>query len=210
MIFENRQEAGWLLGEKLKEEKIVDPIVFGLARGGIVTASAVAKTLGAKLDVVVVRKLASPFNPEFGFGALAPLHTKVIDDDTVLMLGLTGDELNDIIDAETEELERRLRAYRHSSTYPDLSNRTVILVDDGIATGVSMKAALIFMKRLNATDIIVAVPVCATSSLVGLKGYNLRVICLESPEYFMAVGEFYHQFDQVSDEEVTKTLKEFK
>lgn len=197
------------MGQKLKVEKFKRQIVFGLARGGIITAAAIARILKAPLDVVIVRKLASPLNPEFGFGAIAPLGTRIIDAETALMLDLHQVEIEKIITEEEQELERRLLAYRGDHEYPNLSGITTVLVDDGIATGVSMKAAVNFVKKLGATDIIVAVPVCTVSAVKELERLQTRVVCPSEPVDFIAVGEFYQSFGQVTDEEVVKAIKDF-
>jgi predicted phosphoribosyltransferase len=210
MIFKNRTEAGRLLAQKLNVDYYCNPIVFGLARGGVITAAAVAKTIHAPLDVLVVRKLCAPSNPEFGFGAIAPKGTEVIDWLTAEKLGLNPFDIEEISNNERIELERRINIYRAGKNYRTLKNRTAILVDDGIATGVSVRAAIAFLESLQPESVIVASPVCATASTSSIKREVEEIICLHSTDDFWAVGQFYEEFPQVTDKEVIQALKQFK
>lgn len=207
MTFKDRTEAGKLLGVILAKKKYQNSIVFGLARGGVVTAAAVAAGIKAPLEVLVVRKLASPANPELGFGAIAGSGIELINWETAGKLDLTLAEVKEISEREQKELVRRLSKYRGNKKYANLENRVAILVDDGIATGVSMRAAIAFVTTLNPEKIVVATPVCATDTLAEIKKEVDEVICLNSTDNFWAVGQFYEEFTQTTDEEVTKALK---
>ncbi len=210
MIFKNRTEAGKLLGMILAKKNYQNSVIFGLARGGVITAAAVAAKINAPLEVLVVRKLASPVNPELGFGAIAPSGVEVINWETAEKLDLTPTDVKEISKKEQEELTRRLFKYRGNKKYDSLKNRVAILVDDGIATGVSMRAAIVFVETLHPDKIIVATPVCAADTSAEIKKEVDKVICLNSTENFWAVGQFYEEFTQTTDEEVIKALKQFQ
>lgn len=207
MIFKNRTEAGAKLGREIKGRNYQNPMVFGLARGGVVTAAVVAREIKAPLDVLVVRKLASPESPELGFGAIAGNGIEIINWETAEKLDLTLAEVKEISETEQKELVRRLSKYRGGKKYASLKNCTAILVDDGIATGVSMRAAIAFISTLSPLKIVVATPVCAADTLTEIKKEADEVICLNSTENFWAVGQFYEEFTQTTDDEVIKALK---
>ena len=149
MLFKDRKEAGRRLADRLKDDKGSDPIVLALPRGGVVVGYEVAMALEAPLDVIVVRKLGVPGRPELGIGAVAPDGIWIVNEQMVRLLGLTEEDVIEVAAKEEREMERRLRRYRGTARMPDLRRRTVILVDDGLATGATAQAAIEFIRRLN-------------------------------------------------------------
>lgn len=209
MRFKDRYEAGQKLADALKNLDIKSPYVFGMARGGVPVAYEVAKKLNAPLDVLVVRKLGMPQNPEFGFGAIAPEGVSEINTETVQSYRLSSEQIEKIKSAEESELEERLQKYRRDKKLPDLLEKTAIIVDDGIATGVSAKVAIKYLKSKKPQQIILAAPACAKDSEEKLKKYADKIVCLVSSSAFFAVGQWYENFNQTTDEEVTLLLKQF-
>ena len=203
MRFKDRTDAGRQLAEKLLEYKKDNPIVFALPRGGVPVGYEVAKALGASLDTIVARKIGAPSNPEFGVGAIAPGDVLVLDVKTMRSLGLEQKDLQDIVRKETEELERRIIQYRSGEWKKDVLFDTVIVVDDGLATGVTARAALQSARIIyKPKKLIFASPVCARDSLESLKSLADGIVCVSEPENLMAIGEWYQNFPQTSDEEV--------
>jgi len=203
MRFKDRTDAGRQLAEKLLEYKKDNPIVFALPRGGVPVGYEVAKALGASLDTIVARKIGAPSNPEFGVGAIAPGDVLVLDVKTMRSLGLEQEDLQDIVRKETEELERRIIQYRSGEWKKDVLFDTVIVVDDGLATGVTARAALQSARIIyKPKKLIFASPVCARDSLESLKSLADGIVCVSEPENLMAIGEWYQNFPQTSDEEV--------
>lgn len=207
MMFENRKEAGRMLADKLKKLDIENPVVFGLPRGGVITAREVAKALSSPLDIIICRKLGTPGNPELAFGAIAPKGIEYIDWEFAEKIGIKPFEIRGVIKDETKELKRREKLYRGGKRYPNLANKVAIIVDDGIATGATVKAAIEFAKILNPVKVIVASPVCAKDTSLSLLNMADKVICLLTPDDFYAVGQFYQDFPQTTDEEVIDILK---
>lgn len=214
MIFENRVDAGKKLTEKLLEYKKQNPIVLALPRGGVPIGFEIAKRLKAPLDVLVVRKLGAPFNPEFGIGAIAPGDIRILDQTAIEHLGMSQDQVDQIEREEREELNRRIKKYRGSDSMPDIKDKTVILVDDGLATGVTARAAIKAVLGQHPKKLIVAIPVCALDSATGIRSIvrpmQDEVICLSTLYDFSAVGLCYKHFDQVGDAEVINLLKQSK
>jgi predicted phosphoribosyltransferase len=206
MFFKDRTDAGRKLAEKLQEMKINNPYVLGLPRGGVPVAAEVAKYLNAPLDVVVVRKLGVPFHPEFAFGAISANDVQYVNERTVEKMNLSEREIKSVDEKERKELQRRIEKYRGDLKYPNINDKTAILVDDGIATGASFKAAIKFTKSLNPERIIIAVPVGAPSSIKELETLVDKLICLHTPDFFSAVGQWYKTFGQTTDEEVKNVL----
>lgn len=207
MTFTDREEAGRMLGEKLKKMKIPDPVVFGVARGGVITAKAVSDVLSTPLFALAVRKLGTPHNPELGFGAIAPSDTKVIDHNMIARLGITGEEIDEVLEKEKKELKRRLERYKiEENPKIDVQKMTAILVDDGIATGITTIAAIRYLKSMNFKQIIVAVPVAAADTKKIIENEADKFVFLDAPENFWAVGQFYIDFPQTTDEEVIKII----
>jgi len=207
MIFANRTEAGQKLALRLRKyANRDDVIVLGVPRGGVPVAFEVAKGLRAPLDVFVLRKLGVPGREEFAFGAIASGGVRILDRDTVEGLGITGLDIQRVTLAEEKELERREQAYRGARPPLDISGLTAILVDDGIATGSSMRAAIRALRQMKPSRIVIAVPVAPVSTCNRLQLEADELVCLEMPEPFYGVGQFYDDFSQVSDEEVKDLL----
>ena len=207
MIFKDRREAGRALGQALLKYRQRCPIVFGLPRGGVVVAYEVACALGAPLDVMVTRKLGTPGNPEFGFGAVGPGGVRVIDERTVRMLRLSPDQIAAVAATETEELDRRLRHYRGDRPMPDLSECAAIVVDDGLATGGTARAAVQAVRALEPQTLVLAVPVSPPDTVKSFHTEVDEVVCLHTPVGFTAVGQWYQNFAQTSDAEVVELLE---
>lgn len=210
IIFEDRREAGRKLADALikrgyKNEPVV---VLGIPRGGIVVADEIAERLSAPLDVIIARKLRAPFQPELGIGAvISGDHLTIINEEVARAVGATGNYLKQEIASQREEIERRLRFYRGSRPVTEVSGKTVIVVDDGIATGYTFRAALEGLRRSNPRKLIAAAPVAAQDSVDMLSAFADEVICLSTPAYFRAVGAWYRNFDQTSDEEVAAIMR---
>lgn len=208
MIFSNREEAGKILGAKVKERGYgKDSLVLGIPRGGVVVAKEVAKILKCELDIIIPRKLRSPFNPELAFGAISSDDSLVIDESLVSLLNISQEFIEQEKKTQLEEIKRRRKKYNMDKLLPDMKRKTVILVDDGIATGATMKAGVISVKKKKPEKIIVAIPVASPQSVEELKEITDEVICLYAPAYFAAVGQFYTEFSQTSDDEVIEILK---
>jgi putative phosphoribosyl transferase len=207
MLFRNRTEAGRFLARKLAAYAgRPDVIVLALPRGGVPVAYEVAQALGAPLDVFLVRKLGVPGHEEVAMGAIATGGVRFINEALVRQLGIPRDAIEKVAEIEQRELERRERAYRGSRPLPQLSGKTVILVDDGLATGATMRAAVEALGRQNPARIVVAVPVAAPETCQELERVADDVICAVTPEPFLAVGRWYEDFSETSDEEVRALL----
>ena len=205
--FRDRREAGRALARELTSYRgREDVLVFGLARGGVPVAWEIATALGAPLDVFLVRKLGVPHWSELAMGALASGGGVVMNEDVVASLHVTDQQVREVIDSETTELLRREDAYRGGRPIADLRDRIVILVDDGIATGASMLAAVRAVRAAGPKSIVVAVPVGPESTCLELGQEADDVVCLSMPPGFEAVGQVYDDFHQVSDDEVRELL----
>jgi putative phosphoribosyl transferase len=205
--FPNRAEAGRLLAEKL--ENYVgrsDVVVLGLPRGGVPVAYEVAQRLGAPLDVFVVRKLGVPGFEELAAGAIASGGVRVLNEDVIRALPNADQLIESVTEKETVELERREQTYRDGRPAPELRNRVVILVDDGLATGATMRAAVAALRQRGVAKIVVAAPVGAPDTCRELEQEADETICAIAPEFFQAVGQYYEDFSQTSDEEVRELL----
>jgi predicted phosphoribosyltransferase len=206
-IFSNRAEAGQLLAEKL--EKYAgrdDVIVLGLPRGGVPVAYEVARRLGVPLDVFIVRKLGVPGFEELALGAIASGGVRVLNEDVVRALPNANELIESVTTRELAELGRREQIYRDGRPAPDIGGRTVILVDDGLATGATMRAAVAALRQLGAAKIVVAVPVGAADTCREIEQEVDETVCAMAPEWFQAVGQFYEDFSQTSDDEVRELL----
>lgn len=207
-MFKDRVEAGILLAQRLLEYKDKpDAIVIGLPRGGVVAAYEVAKILGLPLDIVVPRKIGAPQNQELAVAAIAEDGSLIINDELMNYLGLQLDDLQHLIETEKQESARRMKSYRAGRAPLELAGKTVILVDDGIATGATMRAALMSARSRGATSIIVAVPIAPAEVLDDIRTEVDDLICLETPEQFFGVGGFYQHFPQVEDQEVIELMR---
>jgi putative phosphoribosyl transferase len=208
IIFRDRREAGRQLANTLAKRgyKGQDTLVLGIPRGGLVVADEVAKALSATLDVIIARKLRAPYQPELGIGAVVNGDHVIINEDLSRAVGATQEYTNHEIAYQKEEIERRLRFYRGKHPAPDVSEKTIIVVDDGIATGFTFRAALESLRQRHPDQLVVAAPVAAHDSAEMLKAFADEVVCLYTPVSFFAVGTWYQNFDQVSDEEAAAIL----
>ncbi|WP_417566907.1 phosphoribosyltransferase [Marinobacter sp.] len=183
-----------------------DILVLGLPRGGVPVAYEIAADLNAQLDLMLVRKLGTPGQKELAMGAIASGGIRVLNREIVEALGISDETIERVASEEQQELERRERAYRGDRPRPEIEGKCIILVDDGLATGASMRAAIEALRRQNPSGIVVAVPVAPPDTVGKLRREADDVICLATPEPFMAIGNWYRDFTQVSDEEVKQTL----
>ena len=206
-LFRDRQDAGRVLAEKLAAyANRPDVLVMALPRGGVPVAYEVARALGAPLDVFVVRKLGVPGYEELAMGAVATGGVRVLNDQLVKRLGIPDHVINAVTARERQELARRERLYRDDRPPPDISGRTVILVDDGLATGATMQAAIEALRQQNPARIVVAVPTASPDTCEEMKAKADDVICAITPQPFDAVGRWYQDFSQTTDEEVGALL----
>lgn len=208
-MFLDREDAGKKLAEKLKAYQAKKPLVFALPRGGVPVGYIVSKSLKVPLSIIVVRKIGAPWQPELGIGAIAP-GVEIFNKGLLEELGLTPQDLKETIKLEEEELQRRLKLYGGEENLEKIQGKTVILVDDGLATGISAQAALQSLKQWKPKKLILAVPVGSPFTIEKLKREIDDVICLKAPADFYAVGSHYVDFAQVSDAEVIDLLKKSK
>jgi predicted phosphoribosyltransferase len=207
--FKNREEAGRLLGEEVARRigKPTDVTVLGLPRGGVPVAYGVAQALGAPLDVFVVRKLGLPGHEELAMGAIASGGVRVLNEDVLRQVPLRPEVIDGVAEREQRELERRERSYRGERPPLEVRERTVIVVDDGLATGSTMRAAVRALRTMKPRALIVAVPVGARPTCEELRAEADDVLCLATPYPFQAVGLWYEDFEQTADEEVHELLE---
>lgn len=206
-VFRDRAEAGRELGNRLNQLSLVRPVVLGIPRGGVVTAAAVADVLGAELDIVLSRKLRAPNQSELAIGALGEDGSVYHDRATQQMVSASQAYLAREIARQQEEIARRKAMFRAVRPEAELTGRSVIVTDDGIATGSTMLAALQTVRLQQPKELIVAVPVAPPDRLEPIRSHCDRLICLEAPQEFFSVGQFYLSFDQVSDEEACELLR---
>jgi putative phosphoribosyl transferase len=206
MLFSDREDAGHRLAERLAGLVGRDVLVLALPRGGVPVAKPVAERLGAELDVMLVRKLGVPGHEELAMGALAFGGKPVVNEEAVEALGIPPEVMAAVADNEGRELARRAKLYRGRADPPRVAGRTVVVVDDGLATGSTARAALEALRPMQPRELVLAVPVAPPSTLLALTPYADRVECLASPEPFHAVGLWYRDFSQVSDDEVRALL----
>ena len=208
MLFRDRVEAGRRLATELMKFRGDDVVVVGIPRGGVVVANEVAKALGAPLDIVVTRKIGAPGNPEFALGAVTQEGEVIMDWKAAESLGASRAYLDEEVRMKRDQVKERMDNLRGKVPYPLLEGKTVIIVDDGIATGSSVEAAVISVRRRNPKSIVVAVPVAPSESVERLSKGVAEVVCLERPWGFLAIGEFYRDFGQVEDSEVRRILED--
>ena len=207
MIFRNRQQAGQILASRLeKYANREEVIVLGIPRGGVPVAFEVAKALNQPLDIFVLRKLGVPGHEELAFGAIGSGGVRVVNANLVAELGLSDVQVAAVIRAEQEELKRREKIYRGNRPPLEVRGRTVILIDDGIATGSSILAAIHALRRMQPEGIVVGTPVDPPDTVIRLQREVNELVCVEMPESFYGVGQFYVDFSQVSDQEVNELL----
>ncbi|MGH3516381.1 MAG: phosphoribosyltransferase [Haloechinothrix sp.] len=205
--FADRKDAGQQLAERLKDEQWTDPLILGLARGGVPVAEVVARKLGAPLDVLVARKIGAPGHPEFGVGAVTSEGPPIFNEETLRMLGLTAQDLQQVCEQERAEARRRVTRYQGSRDPRSWHDRDVIVIDDGLATGVTAKAALRAVREQHPRRLVFAAPVCAPDGATKLLGEADEVVCVAMPEAFMAVGQWYRDFRQTTDDDVVALLE---
>ena len=206
MRFTDRRDAGRQLAALLTGADLDRPVVLALPRGGVPVAYEVAAALHAPLDVVVVRKIGVPFQPELGVGAVAEGGQPLFDDEMLARLGLSRGDLEATVQAEQAELARRVQQYRAGRPLPDVRGRTVVVVDDGLATGSSARTALSALRDRGAQCLVLAVPVGAAETVRRLRADADEVVCVATPRDFVAVGRWYADFAQTSDAEVVDLL----
>ena len=207
--FDNRRHAGTVLAARLKHLKgRQDVVVLGLPRGGVPVAHEVAHALDVPLDVFLVRKLGVPGHRELAMGAIASGGVRVLNEDVVVMYRVPEPVIDAVASEEQSELERRERAYRDGRPPLELRGRVVLLIDDGLATGSTMKAAVEAVRAHSPTRIVVAVPVGSPETCREFVDVADEIVCARAPEYFAAVGQWYRDFSQTSDEEVRELLRE--
>ena len=206
MRFADRLAAGRELATRLAGEAAGEPVVLGLARGGVPVAAPVADALGAPLEVMVARKVGAPGQPELGIGAVAEGGTRLLDLDALRRLGLTPDDMAGAVAREEEAMRAAVERLRGTRALPPIGGRTAIVVDDGLATGVTAAAALRSLRTAGPRRLVLAVPVGPPETVVRLAGEADEVVCLEQPDGFVAVGAWYGSFAPVPDEEVRRLL----
>jgi putative phosphoribosyl transferase len=206
--FRDRAEAGRLLAQKLTAyADRPDVVVLALPRGGVPVAFQVAQALNAPLDILLVRKLGVPGHEEFAMGAIASGGVYVVNRDIVRSLGISASEIEEVTARERQELERRERVYRGGRPAPDVRGRTVIVVDDGLATGTTMRAAIALLRKQDVARIVVAIPVSPPMTCQEVEAEADKVVCVRMPEPFFAIGMWYERFPQTSDKEVRDLLE---
>ena len=211
-MFADRIDAGQRLGATLREflGQVCagdETVVLALPRGGVPVAYQVAQALGSSLDVFVVRKLGAPQQPELAMGAIASGGVRVVNEEVVRALHVTPEQLADTVERETRELQRREHTYRGDRAPVDVKDKCVLLVDDGVATGYTMRAAVAALRQREPKKIIIAAPVAAKETCAELQRHADAVLCLMTPYDFAAVGQWYRRFDQTSDDEVRLLLE---
>ena len=207
IVFEDRVDAGRRLASRLGAyAKRKGVIVLGIPRGGVPVAFEVAAALGAPLDIFVSRKLGAPAQPELAFGAIASGGVRILDPEIVEAIGISDIEIEQVTATARKELERRERAYRGERPPLSVQGATVILVDDGIATGSSMRAAIAALRQMKPERLVIAVPVAPLFTCNHLKPEVDEFVCVDMPENFFAISQFYYDFSQTTDEEVTGLL----
>ena len=205
MRFRDRRDAGQQLAARLRVEALHDPVILALPRGGVPVAFEIASALGAPLDVLVVRKVGAPHHREFGIGAIAEGDVTIADESAMRAVGVEHQRFEALAEDERRELDRRVRRYRGDRALPSLADRDVVLVDDGLATGVTAQAAITAVRRAQPRRVLLCAPVSARDTAARLSEIA-EVICVSTPARFMAVGEWYHDFGQTSDDEVVELL----
>jgi putative phosphoribosyl transferase len=205
--FRDREDAGRRLAERLARYQGENPVIFALPRGGVPVGYEVARSLKAPLDVFIARKLGAPNQPELGIGAVAQDGTLVLNERIVEAIGVSEEYVQRIAVEEIEEARRRFKLFRADRREPEVRERTAILVDDGIATGVTTWAAIAALRQRNPRHLVLAVPVCAAQPAELLRQEVDELICLQAPSDLMAISIWYRHFEQTSDEEVIELLE---
>lgn len=207
MLFEDRCQAGEKLAEKLSPYRGQHPLILAVPRGGVTVAKLIWDNLGGELDLIITRKIGAPYQPELAIGAVTSDGFVMINENVVSRLNVNAEYIDKVAGEEQIEIQRRLEMYRGNRPLPDVDNRLVILVDDGVATGYTLLAALRSLKEKEPLKLILAVPVGPPDTFIMLENEIDELVCLEAPPHFAAVGQFYRNFDQVSDAEVSAMLE---
>jgi putative phosphoribosyl transferase len=206
IVFVDRTDAGRRLAERLADYARLEPVVIGMARGGVPVAAQVADRLGAPLDVLVVRKIGVPWHPELGVGAIAEGGASVANDSLIADLGLRAEELAAVIERERRVLDERVRRYRGSRPPVPVEGRVAIVIDDGLATGYTARAAIDALRRRGASKVVLAVPVGPRHTIEALRSVADEVVAVDPRDDLYAIGEFYADFSQTSDEQIVALL----
>jgi putative phosphoribosyl transferase len=206
MPFRDRTDAGRRLAERVSALGLTAPVVLALPRGGVPVAAEVAEALGAPLEVFVACKVGTPGREELGLGAVAEGLDEPVISETARQFGVNGDDLRTLVNQARRELDRRVALYRGDRPLPDLSQRAVVVVDDGLATGVTAEASLRALRTHQPSQLVLAVPLCARETAGRLARFADRVVCVETPNRFYAVGQGYQDFSQTTDEQVRELL----
>ncbi|MGD0024637.1 MAG: phosphoribosyltransferase family protein [Xanthobacteraceae bacterium] len=211
MSFKDRSHAGRKLAAALAGYKDQQPVILALPRGGVPVAAEVAAVLNAPLDLILVRKIGVPFQPELAMGAVVDGGAPIIvrNEDVIQLAGIDEAQFKAICDSELAEIERRRQRYLGGRERVDVSGRTAIVIDDGVATGATTRAALRATRMRNPKRLVLAVPVAPTDNIAALRSDADDVICLEDHEFFGAIGAYYADFSQVADQEVIELLRRF-
>jgi len=207
LLFEDRCQAGEKLAEKLSPYRGQHPLILAVPRGGVTVAKLIWDNLGGELDLIITRKIGAPYQPELAIGAVTSDGFVMINENVVSRLNVNAEYIDKVAGEEQIEIQRRLEMYRGNRPLPDVDNRLVILVDDGVATGYTLLAALRSLKEKEPLKLILAVPVGPPDTFSMLENEVDELVCLEAPPHFAAVGQFYRNFDQVSDAEVSAMLE---
>jgi putative phosphoribosyl transferase len=212
MLFTDRNDAGWQLAMKLDRFRGQDVVVLALPRGGVPVSSEVANYLHAPLDLLIVRKIGLPVQPELAMGAVIDGTDPVVvrNDDVIRLARVSAAKFDEVCQAELAEIKRRREHYLRGRAPLEVAGRVVIVVDDGIATGATVRAAIRGLRRRNPTNIVLAVPVAPPDTITSLKREADEVVCLQQPDSFEAIGLYYLDFRQLSDEDVIKLMDEAK
>lgn len=205
-MYKNRSDAGQKLAKKLSYLSKKNLIVIAIPRGGVVLGYELAKSLHVQLEIVVARKIGSPYNKELGIGAIAEENISILDTNIIKQIGIPKGKLNKLIEEEKVELNRRVRLFRKSKKFPSLLDKIVIIVDDGLATGVTAIATIMLIKKHNPKEIIYTAPVCAFEAIQKINSLVDKIVCPLVPSNLQSIGMCYKNFDQVTDEEVLKLL----
>lgn len=206
VFFRDRVEAGEKLAAELKDFLDRDAVVYGIARGGVIIGGVVARKLGCLLDVIVVKKIGAPFNPELAVAAVTEFGDVAVEEEVAYFYGVSREQIDRHASSQVAALRRRAESYRAGRGFIEPAGRVAVIVDDGLATGTTMMAALLSIRKMGPSRLIASAPVASTSATAKIRPLADEIVCPHVEEEFYAVGEFYEDFEQVSDEEVLRYL----
>lgn len=210
-MFQDRKEAGLRLAEKLiKYRGSKDTIVVALPRGGVVVGAEIAQKIDAPLDVIITRKIGFPGEPEFAIGAISENGKILLNDKIIERYNISKVYIDEEISKQKAEIERRILSFRNGKPLPSMKDKIIILVDDGVATGFTMISAIKALREEGIKKLVVAIPLSSNDAFQKLKTASDEIICLEIPEYFLAIGNFYIEFEQLTDEDVKELMRNVK